>query len=74
MQRESSPTDRRSWIVRLTDRGRSGFEAMAEEHERWILALFAGLDAKAVQQLHGQLGVLRVHLTRLKDHPLDEKP
>jgi DNA-binding MarR family transcriptional regulator len=74
VQRESSPTDRRSWIVRLTDRGRSGFEAMAEEHERWILALFAGLDAKAVQQLHGQLGVLRVHLTRLKDHPLDEKP
>ena len=34
----------------------------------------AGLDAKAMQQLHGHLGVLRVHLTRLKDHPLDETP
>lgn len=74
VQRESSPTDRRSWIVGLTERGRIGFEAMAAEHERWILELFAGLDAPGVQQLHGQLGVLRVHLTRLKDTPLDDKP
>lgn len=74
VQRESSPTDRRAWIVRLTDTGRSSFEAMAAEHEQWILELFAGLDAKAVQQLHGHLGVLRVHLTRLKDPPLDETP
>ncbi len=74
VQRESSPTDRRSWIVRLTERGRSGFEAMAAEHEHWILELFAGLDARAVQQLHGQLGVLRVHLTRLKDTPLNHTP
>ena len=27
---------------------------------------FAGLDAQAVQQLHGHLGVLRVHLTQLQ--------
>jgi DNA-binding MarR family transcriptional regulator len=72
VQRESSPTDRRSWIVRLTEPGRSGFEAMAAEHEQWILELFAGLEPKAVQQLHAQLGVLRVHLTRLKDQPTDD--
>ena len=60
--RESSPGDRRAWIVRLTPKGRRHFEAMAEEHERWILELFAGLDAGAVQQLHAQLGTLRVHL------------
>ena len=74
VQRKSSPTDRRSWIVGLTERGRSGFEAMAAEHESWILELFGGLDARAVQQLHGQLGVLRVHLTRLKALPLDDTP
>ena len=74
VQRESSPTDRRSWIVGLTERGRSGFEAMAAEHESWILELFGGLDARAVQQLHGQLGVLRVHLTRLKALPLYDTP
>jgi DNA-binding MarR family transcriptional regulator len=68
VERVGSPTDRRSWIVRLTPIGRSGFQAMAAEHEQWVLALFAGLDARAVQQLHGHLGVLRVHLTQLQQH------
>ena len=62
--RESSPSDRRAWIVRLTPKGRRQFETMAEEHEGWILELFAGLDAKTVQQLYQQLGQLRVHLVR----------
>ena len=73
VQRESSPTDRRSWIVGLTEAGRSGFEAMAAEHEQWILELFAGLDVKAVQQLHSHLGVLRVHLTQLQNSPLEDE-
>ena len=60
--RENSPTDRRAWIVRLTPEGRRGFEAMAREHEQWILELFAALDARAVQQLHQHLGALRMHL------------
>jgi DNA-binding MarR family transcriptional regulator len=60
--RESSPTDRRSWIVRLTPQGRRGFEAMAQEHEQWVVELFSGLDARAVQQLHQHLGVLRAAL------------
>ncbi len=72
--REASPGDRRAWIVRLTDAGRSSFATMAQEHERWILELFAGLDARAVRQLHHQLGVLRVHLTQLPDHPQDKRP
>ena len=62
--REESPADRRAWIMRLTARGRSSFETMAAEHERWIRELFAGLDAEAVRQLHAQLGTLRVHLLR----------
>jgi DNA-binding MarR family transcriptional regulator len=62
--RESSPSDRRAWIVRLTPKGRRQFETMAHEHEGWILDLFAGLDAKTVQQLYEQLGQLRVHLVR----------
>jgi DNA-binding MarR family transcriptional regulator len=66
VERVGSPSDRRSWTVRLTDQGRSGFQAMAAEHAQWVQALFAGLDAKAVQQLHGHLGVLRVHLTQLQ--------
>jgi DNA-binding MarR family transcriptional regulator len=62
--REASPADRRAWILRLTPKGRRAFEAMAEEHERWILELFASLDAKALAQLHAQLGALRVQLVR----------
>ena len=70
VQRESSPTDRRSWIVRLTSAGRSSFEAMAAVHEQWILELFGGLDAKAVQQLYSQLGTLRVQISQLTQTPI----
>lgn len=67
--REASPSDRRSWIVRLTDEGRSSFRVMAAEHERWVLEIFASLDRKSIQQLYAQLGTLRVHLVELQDHP-----
>jgi DNA-binding MarR family transcriptional regulator len=60
--REGSPDDRRAWILRLTSKGRRAFEAMADEHEQWVLELFKGLDVKTVQQLYTQLGALRVHL------------
>jgi len=70
--RESSPTDRRSWIVQLTPRGRRSFEAMAAEHEQWILELLGGLDEAAVHVLHEKLGALRVQLMR-NDQSLEEK-
>ena len=62
--REGSPTDRRAWIVRLTPKGRRSFEAMAREHEEWILELFAGLNDAAVRLLYGELGKLRVQMVR----------
>ena len=62
--RESSDHDRRAWIVSLTPKGRRSFESMAQEHEQWLLELFAGLDAKTVQQLYTQLGALRVQLVQ----------
>ena len=62
--REASPDDRRAWIVRLTAKGQRAFEAMAQEHEEWILEMFAGLEPKAVQQLYTHLGALRVQLVR----------
>jgi DNA-binding MarR family transcriptional regulator len=65
--RESSPSDRRAWIVRLTPKGKRQFEAMAREHERWILELFSGLDERTIRQLHAQLGALRVHLVRSEE-------
>ena len=62
--REASPTDRRAWIVRLTPQGRSSFEAMAAQHEAWILELFGSLTPQAMHQLHTHLGELRVQLVR----------
>jgi DNA-binding MarR family transcriptional regulator len=62
--REHSQEDRRAWIVSLTPKGRGSFEAMAKEHEQWVLELLSGLDAKAVQRLYAELGALRVHLVR----------
>jgi len=70
--REGSPDDRRAWILRLTPKGRRTFEAMADEHEQWILELFAGLDEKIVQQLYMHLGALRVHLVRGDPSPEDK--
>lgn len=69
--RESSPTDGRSWIVRLTPQGRRSFEAMAHAHEGWILELFAGLDDRGLGQLYARLGELRVTMMRNEPSPED---
>ena len=61
--RSPSLEDRRAWIVSLTPKGRRSFEAMANEHEQWVLELLSALDARAVQRLYSELGALRVHLT-----------
>ena len=65
VRRENDPSDRRAWRVSLTPKGKRMFETMAHEHEKWILELFAGLDAKTVQQLHQTLGQLRVQMMQL---------
>lgn len=68
--REPSPTDRRSWFVRMTIEGKDSFERMAAEHEAWIVELFAGLDRASIQQMHTALGTLRVHLMKMQSNRL----
>ncbi|HZH08428.1 MAG TPA: MarR family transcriptional regulator [Lautropia sp.] len=60
--REQDPADRRSSLVRLTPKGRRVFEAMAREHELWILELLGSLDPATAQQLYQSLGKLRVQM------------
>lgn len=62
VRRESSETDRRAWIVRMTPQGRRSFEAMAKQHEEWILELFDGVDRGALERLYTELGTLRLRV------------
>ena len=62
VQRESDENDRRAFIVRLTSQGRRSFEAMAKQHELWIVELFEGLEPAAMQRLYTHLGELRLRL------------
>jgi DNA-binding MarR family transcriptional regulator len=59
VEREPVPHDRRAHLVRLSARGREAFAAMAEEHERWIVAMTAGVDEDDIEALHALLGRLK---------------
>lgn len=60
--RESDGADRRALRVKLTREGRRTFRAMAAEHERWIVAMFAGLPARDARALGEQLQALKQHI------------
>lgn len=60
--READPADRRAWLVRLTMEGRRSFRAMADEHERWIIEMFAGLPSRDIALMNELLGRLKAHL------------
>lgn len=62
VRRQADPSDRRAAIVQLTEEGLRGFEAMAAEHETWVIALLDGLTPHQQGQLYQLLGRLREHL------------
>jgi DNA-binding MarR family transcriptional regulator len=67
VSRDADPADRRSWVVRLTPKGRKAFQEMAETHEGWVVELLGGLDERTRSQLHEGLGRLRVALVKPAD-------
>jgi DNA-binding MarR family transcriptional regulator len=71
--RAPDPHDGRAWILRLTPRGRAAFEAMAREHEEWILEVFGDLGPRALQQLHRQLGTVRVRVAAMRREAREEE-
>jgi len=61
--RAATSRDRRALVVKLTARGKESFEAMAGEHERWIVEMLGGLPAAERERLHELLGGLKRALT-----------
>lgn len=57
--REMDATDRRVFRVKLTAEGERQFRRMASEHEKWVIDLFAALNAKQKKQLSELLGELK---------------
>jgi DNA-binding MarR family transcriptional regulator len=64
VERQPVPGDRRAFAVRLTATGRRTFDAMAVEHERWIVELTAGLAGTERRRLYALLGRLKTSVSR----------
>ena len=59
------PSNRRTFIVTLTQKGRNEFETIAKAHERWVIEMLGQLDQDDVNQLMNLL--LKVKNTVLTD-------
>ena len=57
--RNTSPSDRRTQIVRLSPAGKRALEAMTPAHESWIESMFSGLSHVERTRLYELLGKLR---------------
>ncbi len=59
ISRRQHKSDRRSYIVSLTEKGRRQFARMAKEHEDWIAGMFGGLSQSEFSALTKLLGKLK---------------
>jgi DNA-binding MarR family transcriptional regulator len=62
VMRRGIPGDRRAYNVRLTPKGKRQFEAMAAEHEAWIVELFERFPPQEREALRELLARLKVAL------------
>ena len=62
VRRSVARDDRRSYSVRLTAKGKRAFDAMAREHERWIVAVMSGMPRTERTRLYALLGTLKLNL------------
>ena len=62
ISRRAVPENRRTFIVKLSPKGRRFFQKMAVRHEQWIIALLGELSMEDVNQAMGLLGKVKVKL------------
>lgn len=51
VDRSPLPDNRRTFMVKLTPKGRKAFARMAQRHEQWVIGLLGHLDGDEVEQL-----------------------
>ena len=51
IDRNPVPDNRRTFIVKLTPKGRRSFRKMAEQHEQWVISMLGHLKSDEVDQL-----------------------
>lgn len=59
IEREDIPGDRRAKLVRLTEKGVTEFEIMAEQHEGWVAELLADINEQDIATAHTVLAKIR---------------
>ena len=59
-----SPTDRRSSIARLTDKGAVHFAELAAAHHDWVDELLAGVEPALRDGLYDALGTLKTSIAK----------
>lgn len=65
--RTPTPEDRRAFTVSLTTRGKAAFDAMAAEHERWVIAMLAEVAPPDRVELYQLLGTLKHSVARIPE-------
>lgn len=51
VDRRPVPNNRRTFMVKLTPKGRRAFARMAQQHEQWVIQMLGHLDGNEVDQL-----------------------
>lgn len=59
VERIALPQDKRSFLVRLTPKGKAVFDEMAKVHEMWIVSLLKKMPLAEQQQLQSLLGKMK---------------
>ncbi len=59
VERQTSPSDRRMHVVRLTPAGKTAFDAMIPKHQTFVAERFDGVSRAELAELHRLLGKLK---------------
>jgi len=68
VSRVKHPDSGRTFIVKLTPKGRKNFATMARAHETWVKEMFEGVSDKEVKVLMRSLSALKQSVA---EHPVD---